>query len=190
MNVRHLLVLSAACLAPVAAAAQERQIDAAKSTMTVRAYKAGVFSAFGHNHEIAAPIAGGTVDTKAQRVELRVKASALEVKDPDTSEKDRNEIQTTMLGPEVLDAAHQPEIAFKSTSAEPTGTGAWKVSGNLTLHGQTRPVTVDVHEQGGHYTGNSTLKQTDFGIKPVKVAGGSVKVKDEVRVEFDIQLAP
>jgi hypothetical protein len=37
--------------------------------------------------------------------------------------------------------------------------------------------------------GNAVVKQSDFGIKPVKVAGGTVKVKDEVRIEFDIQLA-
>ena len=47
-----------------------------------------------------------------------------------------------------------------------------------------------VREAGGHYVGNARLKQTDFGIKPIKVGGGAVRVKDEVRIEFDIQLAP
>jgi polyisoprenoid-binding protein YceI len=70
------------------------------------------------------------------------------------------------------------------------GEGHWTVRGELTLHGQTKPVTADVSEKAGHYTGRATVKQTDFGIKPVKVAGGTVKVKDEVRVEFDIQLSP
>ena len=51
-------------------------------------------------------------------------------------------------------------------------------------------MTVDVKEKSGHYTGHATLKQTDFGIEPVKVAGGAVRVKDEVQVEFDIQLSP
>jgi hypothetical protein len=35
---------------------------------------------------------------------------------------------------------------------------------------------------------HSTLKQTDFGITPVTVAGGTVKVKDEVKIEFEIAL--
>src|SRR5690242_4257392 len=90
-----------ACLP--AAYSQTRSIDLEKSVMTVRVYKAGVFSAFGHDHQISAAVTGGTVDVSARRVELQVKAAALQVKDPDTSEKDRAQIQSTMLGPEVLD---------------------------------------------------------------------------------------
>jgi len=158
--------------------------------MTVRVYKAGLFSALGHNHEISAPISGGTVDVTARQVELRAQSRALKVVDPGVSEKDRGEIQSTMLGADVLDAGSHPEIVFRSTTAEPSGAGAWKVHGNLTLHGQTRTVDVEVRVDGGHYVGTSSFKQTQFGIRPVKVAGGTIRVKDEVRIEFNIQLAP
>ena len=161
----------------------------ANSVMTVHVFRAGVLSAFGHNHEIAAPVSGGTVDTAARKVDLRAQSGALKVRDPEASEKDRAEIQRTMLGPEVLDAARFTEIAFKSTSAESAGAGAWKVQGDLTLHGQTHSVAVDVHEEGSHFVGSSRFKLTEFGIKPVKVAGGTVRVKDEIRIEFNIQLA-
>ena len=157
--------------------------------MTVRVYKAGVFSALGHDHEIAAPIAGGTVDSAAHTVEIRVKAGALKVRDPNVSDKDRAQIQSTMLGSEVLDAASNPEIVFRSTTAAPGGAASWTVNGNLTLHGQTRPVTVEVKEAGGHYAGTCRLKQTEFGIVPIKAAGGTIRVKDEILIEFDIQLA-
>jgi polyisoprenoid-binding protein YceI len=173
----------------VAANAQQRAIDTGKSVMTVRVYKAGLLSALGHDHEIAAPVADGAVDTTAHRVELHMKAGTLRVGDPKISDKDRAEIQSTMLGPEVLDVERYPEISFRSTGAEPMGSGSWKVHGNLTLHGQTRPVAVEVGERAGHYVGNSRFKQTDFGIKPVRVAGGTIRVKDEIRMEFDIQLA-
>jgi polyisoprenoid-binding protein YceI len=169
--------------------AEPRAIDTRKSVMTVRVYKAGVLSAFGHDHEITAPIAGGKADTAARQVELRVDAGALRVGDAKASGKDRAEIQKTMLGPEVLDVERHKEIVFQSTAAEPAGAGSWTVRGNLTLHGETRPVTVEVREKEGHYVGNALLKQTDFGIKPVRVAGGTVKVKDQIRIEFDIQLA-
>ena len=172
-----------------AAIGQERSIDIKSSVMTVRVYKGGVLSALGHDHEIAAPIAGGSVDITAHRVELHVSAAALRVEDPKVSDKDRDEIRKTMLGPEVLDAEHHAEIAFKSTGAESGGEGSWSVRGDLTLHGQTRPVTLEVREKGGHYTGTARLKQSEFGIKPVKVGGGAVRVKDEVSVGFDIQLA-
>ncbi|HXI39583.1 MAG TPA: YceI family protein [Bryobacteraceae bacterium] len=172
----------------LAASAQQRAIDTGKSMMTVRVSKVGLLSALGHDHEIAAPIAGGAVDTSARQVELRANAAALRVRDPKVSEKDSAEIQSTMLGPEVLDSGRFPEIVFRSTNAQPTGAGSWSVMGNLTLHGQTRPVEVQVRETGGHYVGTARFKQTEFDIKPVKVAGGSIRVKDEVRVEFDIWL--
>ena len=171
------------------ALAQPRAIDTAKSTMTVRVYKAGVFSAFGHNHEIAAPIADGKVDAAARQVELHVETRALKVLDPGVSEKDLAETQRVMLSSEVLNAEAHPAIAFRSTSAEPAGTGAWKVHGNLTVHGQTKAVDVDVRQEGEHYVGTSRFKQTEFGIQPVKVAGGTIRVKDEIRIEFNIQLA-
>jgi polyisoprenoid-binding protein YceI len=168
--------------------AQQRTIDTAKSVMTVRVFKAGLFSALGHNHEISAPISSGTVNVNARQVELHAQTGALKVLDPGTSEKDRSEIQRTMLGADVLDAANHPEIVFRSTGAEAAGPGAWKVHGNLTLHGQTHTVDVEVRADGEHYVGTSRFRQTEFGIQPVKVAGGTIRVKDEVRIEFNIQL--
>ncbi len=183
------VLVTLAAAAAWAASGQQRAIDVQKSAMVVRVYKAGVFSAFGHDHEIAAPIASGAADPAAQRVELRVSAAALRVRDPKASEKDRAEVEKAMLGPDVLDVEHYPEIVFRSTSVEGPGPDSWKVHGNLTLHGQTQPVTVEVKVENGHYTGFAELKQTDFAIKPVAFAGGAVKVKNEVRIEFDIQLA-
>jgi polyisoprenoid-binding protein YceI len=171
------------------AAAQQRSIDVTKSTLTVRVYKAGLLSAFAHDHEIVAPIAGGWADTTAHRVELQADPAKLRVNDPKASEGDRAQIQKTMLGPEVLDAERYPKIEFRSTAAEPNGADSWTVRGTLTLHGQTAPVTVQVTERAGHFTGSSSFRLTAFGIKPVRIAGGAVKVKDEVRIEFDIQLA-
>lgn len=171
------------------AGAEPLTIDTAKSVVTVEVKKAGIFSAFAHDHEIAAPLTGGTVDTAAHAVELRFRSAALEVRDRGVSDKDRKEIQNTMVGPEVLDAQRYPEIAFRSTDVEAAGAGAWKVRGDLTLHGQTRPVTAQVREQSGRYLGTVRLRQTEFGITPVKVAGGTVRVKDEIQIDFDIQTA-
>jgi polyisoprenoid-binding protein YceI len=108
----------------------------------------------------------------------------MRVIDKDESEKDRAEVQRTMLGPEVLDSERHQEIVFKSTVAEPAGAGRWTLRGNLTLRGQTRPVTVHVTLKDGRYTGETVVKQTDFGIKPP----GSVRAKDEVRIEFHVRL--
>jgi polyisoprenoid-binding protein YceI len=170
-------------------AATSREIDTQKSVLTVRVFKSGLFSAFAHDHEISSPILSGKFSESDRSVELTVDARQMRVMDKDVSEKDRAEIQQTMLGPKVLDTAQFPEISFRSTAVEPAG-GGWTVSGNLTLHGQTRPVKLGVRGQNGHYQGSVELKQRDFGIEPITVGGGTVKVKNELRVEFDIMAKP
>jgi hypothetical protein len=60
------------------------------------------------------------------------------------------------------------------------------VRGNLNLHGKNQAVVVLVALEGGHYRGSASFKQSSFGIDPIRIAGGAVKVKDEVKIEFDI----
>ena len=167
--------------------AQQHKIDTQKSTLTIHVGKTGLFSGLGHEHEVRAPIQSGMADTGSHAaVEIHVDARALRVIDKDESEKDRTEVQKTMLGPEVLDSEHYQEIVFKSTSAEAADQGQWTLRGTLTLRGQTRPVTVHVRLKNGQYTGEATVKQTDFGTTPPGKAG--VRAKDEVSIEFDVQL--
>ena len=168
--------------------AQQHNIDTQKSTLTIHVGKTGAFSGLGHEHEVRAPIHSGTADTGSHpAVEIRVNAGELRVIDKNESDKDRVEVQKTMLGPEVLDSEHHQEIVFKSTGAESVGEGRWALHGNLTLRGQTRPITVQVTLKDGRYVGESTMKLTDFGIKPPGKAG--VKAKDEVKIAFDVRLA-
>ncbi len=172
---RVLVILLCVAFMPLAWAADaSRLIDTEKSVMTVHVYKSGFFSAFGHNHEISAA------------VDLIVNARKMKVMDRDVSDKDKAEIQQTMLGPKVLDTEKFPEISFRSTQVETLGSSKFVVNGELTLHGQTRPVKVEVEGQSGRYHGSAQLKQTAFGITPITVGGGTVKVKNEVRVEFEI----
>lgn len=183
------LVLAAALWA--ADSSTPREIDTQKSVMTVRVLKTGLFSAFAHDHEISAPIRNGKFSEPDRSVELSVDARQMRVVDKEVSEKDRAEIQENMLGPKVLDSGQFPDIRFRSTAVEPAGDGGrWAVSGDLTLHGQTHPVRLEVRAQNGHYQGSAQLKQRDFGIEPISVGGGAVKVKNELRVEFDIVAKP
>jgi polyisoprenoid-binding protein YceI len=185
---RRIVVLAAASLACVqGVSAQAHDIDTRRATLTIHVGKTGAFSGLGHEHEARAPIRSGTADTGAHpAVEIHVDARALRVIDKDVSEKDRAEVQKTMLGPEVLDSERHQEIVFKSTAAEPAGQGRWTLRGDLTLHGQTRPATVQVRLKDGSYTGEATVRQTEFGIKPPGKAG--VRAKDEVRIEFEVRL--
>jgi len=181
------LLLSSAT--PALAGAEARLIDRAHSTITVYVYKTGILAGLAHNHEIEAPIAGGEVnDSNTASVELRVDSTKLRVLDPEASDGMRAKIQATMQGAEVLDVSHFPEIHFRSTGVEPSGADHWIIHGNLDLHGQTHPISFEVALKDGLYQGTAALKQTGFGITPVKVAGGTVKVKDEVKIAFSIAL--
>ena len=122
----------------------QKAIDTARSVLTVRVYKAGLLSALGHEHEIRAAIREGAFDENKNTVEFIVDARTLRVLDADVSDKDRAEIQSTMLGPKVLDSAEFHEIRFRSTKVSRAGENRWTVQGDLTLHGQARPVKVDV----------------------------------------------
>ena len=167
------------------ARAADIDIDIAISKITVHVEKSGMFSAFAHNHTIASPLASGHLNAEKRTVELKFRVREMKVLDPGVSESEIADIDRTMKS-EVLDTARFPEIAFASTSVESSGPQRYRVRGNLTLHGLTRPVELIVTSSGGHYTGKVTLKQTEFGITPIKIAGGTVKVKDAIEIAFDI----
>ena len=183
-------LLITALLASTSLCATRRDIDNQQSIITIRVSRSGVFSAFGHDHEITARISRGHIDyAENPSVEFWVDARALRVVDPDASAKDRTEVQTKMQGPGVLNVNEFPEIHFHSIAVQQSGGTRWTVRGNLDLHGQSRPVVLEVTETGRWFLGTAILKIRDYGITPPVVAGGSVKVKDEIELEFKVTTA-
>lgn len=179
-------IIPVLCLLLAAETAPPSQAGKPRSVITVRAYKAGLFSAFAHNHTIQAPIARAMLDPQTLTAEIMVAVPQMKVIDPEDSESTRAEIQATMLGPKVLDAQKYPEVRFKSTRIEPVGQQRYKVTGLLELHGVSRSISFEVTGGPDLYHGGVKLSQSDFGIKPVSVAGGTIKVKDQLDLEFDV----
>jgi len=165
---------------------QGQPIDSQRSAITVRVFKSGLFSTFADNHEIRAPIARGSLDEAAHRVEFVIESQELVVLDPNLSTDKRHQVQERMLGAEVLDSSQFPEIRFESNRVERETPDRFLVTGNLFLHGNIRPISLHVIRSDEHYHGETVLKQHDFGITPISIAGGTVKVRDELKVEFDI----
>lgn len=165
----------------IACYAKERPIDTAHSKITINVGKSGIFSAAGHDHKVNAPISEGAIDDEAGRVWFRVESARITV----LPEKDQAAVQNTMQR-DVLESGRFPQIRFESTSAKKVNANTWAVTGNLTLHGHTNPESADVHFGNRTYIGQLKLRQTQYGIQPVKVAGGTVKVKDELTIEFVI----
>jgi polyisoprenoid-binding protein YceI len=189
--VRSIISLLPAC--PVAAQTTSMSVDVERSAIVVHVFKTGLFSFAGDNHEVRAPISAGSVDMTARTIELKVEAAKLVVLDPNLSVEKRAQVQEKMQS-DVLESAGFPLVWFRSSHVDEQKADEWLVRGELTLHGQTRPITIRVTRDSSesiaaHYRGTVALKQTDYGMKPVTVAGGTVRVKDEVRLDFDIVLA-
>jgi YceI-like protein len=182
---KHLLIITVVAFVPLAVG-QTRPIDSS-SRLVVHAFKSGLFSGFADNHEIEAPISEGTVDERGLRVSFVVDAGRMKVLDPKLSADKRREVQDRMEGPEVLDSARFPKIIFESTKVERADAGSMHVDGRLSLHGVTRPISLSVKTENGRFVGTCTLSQREFGIEPISIAGGTVKVKDELKIEFDIK---
>jgi hypothetical protein len=157
-----------------------------RSLITVHVYKSGLFSGFAHDHVIIAPIAQGTIDIKKLYVEIAVSTKQMKVTDPEASESTRAEVQATMLGPKVLDADKYPEIRFKSSRVDQTTPGHYRVTGTLSLHGAAKEMSFEISGGPDRYQGKTKLNQTDFGMKPITIGGGTIKVKDQIALDLDI----
>jgi polyisoprenoid-binding protein YceI len=183
-------------MSPDTSAAQYT-IDAAKSRFTVRAFASGLLSGLGHNPVIAIRDFSGEVNFAPDAIAnasigLSLKVDSFTVQN-DVSDKDCREIERAMKD-QVLEAARFPEIAFESRQVSGMQLGeslyVMKIEGDLFLHGVTRRqiISAQVGSADGSLraSGEFSVKQTDFNIKLVSVAGGALKVKDELKVSFDI----
>jgi polyisoprenoid-binding protein YceI len=194
-------VIAALLLSGSGAAAQQVEyvLDTAASTVVINVQTAGLLSFLGHPHEVAAPVAAGIVrfDRDApSRSSVRVEFDARRLRVTGRGEPagDVPEVQRTMEGPRVLDVSAFPALAFASRQievlAQADGRLRLRVTGDLTLHGMTRPrtseVAVDVVADRLTATGTFTVVQSEFGIEPVTAGAGTVRVKDEVDVRFTL----
>lgn len=188
-------------LAPFAVSAQggAYSMDPQQSKLEIHVSKEGAFKVFGHDHLISAQQVSGQAQFDPQKiaqssVRLRISTKSITVIDPGESEKDRHEVQATMEGEKVLDVSKFPEITFTSngvSAAKKTSDG-WELTlaGKLNLHGVEKPVSFPLHIHTDanelHGQGEISVLQTDYGITPVKVGGGAVKVKDKLKITFNI----
>jgi polyisoprenoid-binding protein YceI len=103
-------------------------------------------------------------------------------------------------GPDVLDVGQYPTIDFASRSVTQTSPGSYKVAGDLTMHGATRPVTLDLTVRGVitdtwgkrrlGLTATTTIKRSDFDVLKfghVALAAGGFMVPDSLSVSLDIE---
>ncbi len=172
-------------------------LDARSSRFTVQAFATGLLSAMGHSPVIGIRTFSGEVDfdptaQQGSGFRLSIDANSLSVLD-DVSDKDRREIER-MMNEQVLEVPKFPEILYQASSIAVTKQGdalySATLNGSLSLHGVTnsQPLTarVAVFDEMLRASGEFRLRQSDYGIKPISVAGGTLKVKDELMFSFEI----
>ncbi len=172
-------------------------LDRSASRFTVRAFSTGLLSALGHNPTIAIRDFSGDADfdpaaPERSSLRLSIRADSLEVTD-DLKAKDRLEMEGTMKQ-KVLESAKFPAISFESTAASANRVADNRfqinLNGSLSLRGATGAVSVpaQVALLGDRLraSGEFSLRQSDYGIPPVSVAGGALKLRDELKFAFDI----
>jgi len=137
--------------------------------------------------EIPDTDAGG--DTAAQ-ITADLDLGSLEVREGTGGAKplndgDRRDIKKTMSG--ILGDG---TATFTSSKITRIGASGGAVEGTLTLNGKTQPVRLQLSAPGeGRYRGSATVLQSAFGIKPYSGFFGALKLRDEVTVEFEVDLA-
>jgi polyisoprenoid-binding protein YceI len=172
-------------------------VEPGRSRLTVQAFAGGVLSAFGHNPVLSMRDMAGEArfdpDAPDQAsIALRVRPSSLEVTG-DVKTSDRRDIERAAKE-EVLETERFPEIAFASShvTANKSGDGFFRVemTGDLQLHGttqkQTVPAQISLVGDSLRAFGELMLRQTPFGIRLYSAVGGTLKVKDEVKLAFEI----
>jgi polyisoprenoid-binding protein YceI len=138
----------------------------------------------------------GTVDFDGKDVtKARVNAT-IDVTSISTRVDKRDEHLKT---DDFLDAANHPTMTFVSTSITPAGKDLYKMAGNLTIRGTTRPVTFDLTAPAGPVTtrgqtkmgasASGVINRKDFGVKYHEVLdNGGLGVADEVYIQLDVEL--
>ena len=139
----------------------------------------------------------GTVVYDAENPSLTSVNATIDAKTLSTRDEKRD---GHVKSAEFLDTDQFPTITFTSKSVEPAGSGEWKVTGNLTLHGVTREVVLNVEgptAEGKDPWGNlrsgasasTKIKRTDFGLSwNAPLETGGVLIGDDLKIDLDVSM--
>jgi polyisoprenoid-binding protein YceI len=161
----------------------------------VQAFANGLIAAIAHSPKIAIRDWSGVIDVASSTfaeasLHMRVRAASLEVLD-EMPDSDRRELHRIM-NLEVLESAKFPEIIYESTrvTTDKMKEDLYRVNvrGTLTLHGVSNEQDLGAQASIGvdsvRAYGSFTLLQTDYDIRIASIAGGTLKLMDELKFSF------
>ena len=184
--------LAAALTFPAAAATTSWQIDPLHTA-----------AGFSVKHMVIATVRGqfkgvtGTVSWDDQDLSKSTVDVTIDAKTVDTSEPKRDD---DLRSPNFFDVANYPTITFKSKKIEQVSAGKLKVTGDLTIHGTTKEVVLDVEgpsvaikDPWGNtrvaLNATTKINRQEYGIKwNNKLDGGGLVVSDDVNINIDLEM--
>jgi polyisoprenoid-binding protein YceI len=177
--------------------AGRHQFGTDKGRITLRTHRDGLVAQAGHDLTIDAVRWSGELavaeDLAPTSLTARIDLSALVVREgtggiKPLTDRDKREIAVTAR--KVLTADRYPEATFSTTAFDQAADGGGTIEGTLALAGRSRPQRLTVTQpEPGHYLAKTTVRQTDYGIKPYSAFLGSLKVADAVDVEIELDLS-
>jgi polyisoprenoid-binding protein YceI len=125
------------------------------------------------------------------RIEVSIKAGSIDTRVP---ERDAH-----LRSPDFLDVEKYPEITFRSTKIERAGDERIRVAGDLTIHGVTRPIILDVQEEGrgkdpwggerAGFSGTTTIDRREYGLQwNQALEHGGWLIGHDVKITLDVEL--
>jgi polyisoprenoid-binding protein YceI len=186
-------------------AAQAGQINLKRSAIYVYVDKTGL----GHEHGVEGKVKSGAIQLGARAdagsIEFDMTSFSADTDrarkyvglEGSTSASTRRQVDKNMLGPDVLDVGKYPTATFAVESAlrkkTKQGKPVVELKGRFTLHGKSRPLTLDAEpsQTDGQWNlrGDFSIRQSDFGITPYSAALGTVGVADQLRIYGDLWIA-
>jgi polyisoprenoid-binding protein YceI len=165
-------------------------IDTGHSQVNFSAKHMGIMTVRGHFTDVQASIDFNEDDFTASSVEATINAGSLVTNDAKRDEHLRSA--------DFLDVEHYPSIVFKSSGIQPAAHERYTMAGDLTIHGVTRPVTLDVIHSGqvkdpwgntrAGFSAEGVIKRSDWGLtyNAVLETGGFV-VSDDVKIAIEAE---
>ncbi|MGA7873453.1 MAG: YceI family protein [Candidatus Binatus sp.] len=176
---------------PVLAQADTWQIDPAHTNVEFTVRHMMISNVKGQFQKTSGTITASGNDPASAKIDAIIDASSVDT---------RVEMRDAHLkSHDFLDVAKYPTITFKSTKVEAAGPDQWKVTGDLTIHGVTRPVVLEVEQSGppihdpmgntrAGASATTKIKRSDFGLTWNKaLEAGGVLVGDEVAISIDVE---
>jgi polyisoprenoid-binding protein YceI len=187
---------ASAAAAPITVPAGAYTLDKSHASLLFRVDHLGFSKYTARFRNFDAQMQLDPANLAASSVTATIDPKSLDVENPPAGFVDE------LIGANWLDASKFPELTFRSTAAEVTGPNAVKITGDLTLHGVTKPVVLAATLNGGYaghpmdpharvgFSAHGTFKRSDFGIAiGIPAPGTTMGVSDDVEVIIESEFS-